>query len=149
MNTRHILVAVGTLTLIATTHCSSTYSTYCENDRNCSGGNDADVDACIEQQRTLENVSEAYDCGDQWDEVAECFEKATCKDKRMDLPSDCGPKVQAWSNCTKAASGKNSGKSSTSEETGGGGGGGNGTGASGGTGTGGNGNAESAAGAEP
>jgi hypothetical protein len=104
-HTRHILSALGLLVLLASTHCSSGFSNYCEKERDCRGGNDNDVDACVEQFIAAENIASAYDCGDQFDAAADCLENATCnaKDQRLEN-SACATQQKALSDCQKAAS---------------------------------------------
>ena len=105
--TRHILSGLGVLALVASAHCSSTFSDYCEKDRDCRGGNDADIDACVEELRASENVASAYDCDNQFDDLSDCIKNAFCNTttKRLDL-SACRTQSEALSNCQKAASAK-------------------------------------------
>jgi hypothetical protein len=105
MKTNGIVLAVGLFALVATAHCGSRYSKYCDNERNCAGGNDKDVDACVEQHRAFENVSSAYDCDDSWDKYATCLETATCQNKHM-TTSACQTQAVAWGTCVQGASGK-------------------------------------------
>lgn len=140
MKTRHIIITGGLFGLLATAHCSSGYGKICENERNCVGGNDADEDACIEQNIATENVASAYDCDDAYDTYKDCLENSVCKDKRIDK-SNCSAQSKAVSDCIQAATGRKG----SSESSGGGGGNGNG----GGNGTGGgNGNGADAGSAD-
>lgn len=119
MNTRAILIALGVVALVATTHCSSRYATYCDNARSCEGGNDKDLEACIERQRALEEISSAYECDDEWDAFAQCLETITCNKERAELDADpCTDKSARWVDCTRRASARPSATSSTSGSSG-------------------------------
>lgn len=115
VKTHRALVVLGVLALSAMTHCNSRYAKYCENDRSCEGGNDRDVDACIEQQRALEEVSAAYDCEDQWDAFATCLETLACLDKRLDA-RPCETQSKTWVDCTRNASGRPKGDNSSIDD---------------------------------
>ncbi len=99
------VAAFGLLSLLAITNCSSKFSKFCETQRNCLGGNDADEDACIEASRAQEDVADAYDCGDAFGNLADCTENVTCKDGKVDS-SGCKAQADALNACEKAASGK-------------------------------------------
>jgi hypothetical protein len=105
-------VALAILAVVLGTQCTSRYETYCENQRACRGGNDKDVDACIEGARAEENIAAAYDCEEPFDAVAKCLETAPCRDQRLDT-SACGEQQRALSACKRAASGKGSGGTSS------------------------------------
>jgi hypothetical protein len=109
MQPRRIITGLAVFALLALTHCSSQYQKYCDAVRDCEGGNDKDVDACVESQRATEEAAEEYDCGDQWQSVAECLDLATCKtvgtQRKIDT-SSCSTGLAAVSACTKAASGR-------------------------------------------
>lgn len=114
MNSRSTLIALGVVALVATPHCGSRYATYCDNARDCEGGNYRDVDACIERQRALEEISSAYDCDDEWDAFADCLETITCNKERAELDADpCKDKSTRWVECTRRASARPSATSST------------------------------------
>jgi len=115
VNTRSILSALGVVALVATTHCDSRYATYCDNVRDCEGGNYRDVDACIERQRALDEISSAYECDDEWDAFADCLETITCNKERAELDATrCKDKSTRWVDCTRKASARPSATSSTS-----------------------------------
>lgn len=110
-NIKLTLAACGFVAL-ASVACKSTYSDYCKARQECEGGNDADIDACIETSRASEDVASAYDCEDSFDKYAECYKaKGSCKSvgntKFYDL-SACGEEAKAYSSCTQAASGRKS-----------------------------------------
>src|SRR5690606_27584309 len=77
-------MALSILAVALGTQCSSRFETYCENQRACRGGNDKDVEACIEGARAEENIAAAYDCEEPFDAVAKCLETAPCRDRRLD-----------------------------------------------------------------
>ena len=100
---RSILVAVAALALVG---CGSKYKTYCEDQAQCIGGNDADIDACVAEAEGQKDVAAAYDCSDPWDKLADCYEnKGTCKNKQY--TADCSSEVSALQSCEKAASSRN------------------------------------------
>ncbi len=55
------------------TACSR-FSSLCEDEMACRGGNDADVDACIAQAETSEALAENRGCEDAFDELLACAE---------------------------------------------------------------------------
>ena len=105
---RHHVVSISVIgvLLLSLSHCSSTYSTLCEKQKDCEGGNDNDVDACIESLRGAEEVAAAYDCSDAFDKQVDCVEsKAACKDKKF-AKDVCDAENKALGACESAASGK-------------------------------------------
>ena len=91
---------------IASVGCHSTYYSYCESRQQCEGGNDKDIDACVQSAQGEEDVASAYDCSDAFDKYVDCFKaKGSCKNGNYDL-SGCSSEAQAYSSCKKAASGK-------------------------------------------
>lgn len=112
-------IALATLAVALGPQCTSRFETYCENQRACRGGNDKDVEACIEGARAEENIAAAYDCEEPFDAVAKCLETAPCRDRRLDT-SVCADQQRALTSCKRAASGKgSSGTSSGSTADGG------------------------------
>ncbi|HVH44963.1 MAG TPA: hypothetical protein VM925_21565 [Labilithrix sp.] len=105
MSSKITVIALAGFVLAVLPHCGSQYADLCEAQRNCSGGNDKDVDACVEAFRAQEKVASAYDCDSQWDTVSNCLDTATCKDRRLDT-SACEAQVKALSDCQKAATGR-------------------------------------------
>ena len=100
---RSLLVAVAALALVG---CGSKYKTFCEDQAQCIGGNDADIDACVAEAEGQKDVASAYDCSDPWDKLADCYEnKGTCKNKQY--TADCGSEQAALQSCEKAASSRN------------------------------------------
>ncbi|OJY31216.1 MAG: hypothetical protein BGO98_45950 [Myxococcales bacterium 68-20] len=106
MRTRLVTALVSGSLLLSLPHCGSTYADLCEKQRDCEGGNDKDVQACIEFARGGEEVAAAYDCSDAYERQASCLtNRAVCKDKRLD-DSACKAEEAALTACEKAASGK-------------------------------------------
>ncbi len=98
----------GALLFFSLAQCSSTYADACQSSIDCEGGNDKDVDACIAEARGAENRAEAYDCGDQFEAVADCTkESGTCKEeegrKSFSAGDACKAKNEALSACVNAA----------------------------------------------
>ena len=99
--------AIATLVGIAVSliACHSTYYDVCTQKQQCEGGNDADVQACIDLYQGDESVASAYDCKDAFSKYADCFKvKGSCKNGRYDL-SSCSSESQAYASCNRAASG--------------------------------------------
>ena len=96
---------VGALAL-SLPSCASTYADLCQKQRDCEGGNDADLEACVEAAHGAEEIAAAYDCRDAFDKQVACLEsKAVCNNKRFD-ESACRAEEDAVEACEKAASGK-------------------------------------------
>lgn len=118
MGNKVCVLALGIAILASLPQCGSSYSDHCEALRSCSGGNDQDVDACIEQLRAQENVASAYDCGDAWDSYEDCITKVTaCTARQLDTRG-CATQLAAVGACQAAASGRKSSGSSSSESSG-------------------------------
>lgn len=87
-------------------NCSSRFRDNCQAEADCEGGNDADVDACVDAAKGEEDVADAYDCGDAFGKWADCREnKGTCVNGKYS-PVDCSAQRSALSSCEEAASGK-------------------------------------------
>ncbi|MFO0735893.1 MAG: hypothetical protein U0270_08435 [Labilithrix sp.] len=99
-------VFVGVMALMLA-NCSSKYRDDCQAQVDCEGGNDADVDACVDQQKGVEDVADAYECGDQWGEYTDCVEgKGVCENGNYSVKdTSCAAKAAAALACIKAASG--------------------------------------------
>ncbi len=103
-----VLVTLAAALLVggASVGCHSTYKDYCEQKQQCEGGNDKDIDACIEEARAQEDVASAYDCTDAYDKYADCYKvKGACKNGKFDL-SACSAEGTAYFTCNNAASGR-------------------------------------------
>lgn len=95
-----LLVAIA---LAATSFGCDSYGDICEQEIQCIGGNDADIDACVAQIEGEEDVASAYDCTDPWDKYIECVaDKIDCDDGNIDL--GCDDEAESYSDCKSAAS---------------------------------------------
>jgi hypothetical protein len=98
------LLAGIALSLIA---CHSTYYDFCKQRQECEGGNDKDIDACIESQRGEEDIAGDYDCKDSFSKYKDCYTvKGSCKNGAYDFVSPCSNESKAYSSCKQAASGR-------------------------------------------
>lgn len=96
-----IFVSVMALSLA---NCSSRYRDNCQAEADCEGGNDADVDACVDGKKGDEDVADAYDCGDAWGKYADCADgNGSCVNGKYS-PADCSAQRNAVSSCENAAS---------------------------------------------
>jgi hypothetical protein len=104
------LALAGALLFGTLAACHSTYYDSCKSQQECFGGNDKDIDACVDQARASEEIAEAYDCEDPFDKLVQCVkDKGNCKTvgntKTYDT-SGCKAESDAFSSCQAAASGK-------------------------------------------
>lgn len=103
----YILSLIFTSAVLLALPACSKYSDFCEKQSDCEGGNDNDIDACVEASRGEEDVADAYDCSDEYDDLFECVdENASCKSGHFTAGDDCDGKASALSKCIKGASGK-------------------------------------------
>jgi hypothetical protein len=51
--------------------CNS-YGDYCTEKMDCEGGNDADIEACIEGREGAADLASLYGCSDEFDAAEEC-----------------------------------------------------------------------------
>ena len=101
VTTRRILLIALALTALA--GCGSKFQTYCQNQADCSGGNDKDVDACVAGIEGQKDVAAAYDCSDAFDKAVACYDSTGhCKAKVYG--TDCAAEVKALTECENAAS---------------------------------------------
>lgn len=83
--------------------CGPDLQTLCEQQEDCLGGNDADIDACVvAYDGTRDN---AYDigCGEEYDLLVECLApKLTCNNAGMCMAnSDCNGSVCKGGECKR------------------------------------------------
>lgn len=67
----------------------------CKETEACRGGNERDVEACVEVAEAERNLTDDIGCGDEHDTYYECYEKyATCRDTAAGgqcmTTQDCG-----------------------------------------------------------
>lgn len=100
------LLALG---LAASTSGCSKYGAYCEDWSACVGGNDMDIDYCIEDLTGDEDVASAYDCSSEYDAYWECHEGAVhCDNAHFHSGDSCSAKAQVLYDCESHASGHQS-----------------------------------------
>jgi hypothetical protein len=116
-----LVFALASATLVA--GCARPYADFCKNVAQCSGGNDADIDACQATYSASEAVAAAYDCADAFDKAWDCMERTgTCKNSSYS--TDCSTEKAAVATCQSAASAR--GKGAQTDGTDNGNGNGNG-----------------------
>lgn len=96
------VVLLGALAAPAMVGCSA-FGDLCQQQADCEGGNDADVDACIAETNGQAEVAAAYDCSDAFDKLSDCIEASgRCSDGKFE--TDCGSESAALGACIDAAS---------------------------------------------
>jgi len=64
---------------LAAAGCGPDFDTMCEDRESCHGGNDMDVEACVEFHEGLADYNSDIGCEDEFDEYWECFiDTASC-----------------------------------------------------------------------
>lgn len=120
-----LALALASTTIVA--GCAHPYADFCKNVAQCSGGNDADIDACQADYASAEKVASAYDCSDAFDKVWDCMERTgTCKSQSYS--TDCSTEKKALSACQDAASSHGGSSGGGATVSGGNNGNGNGNG---------------------
>jgi hypothetical protein len=95
-----------TFALLALSGCSNKYQAFCEAAQQCRGGNDKDIDACVEASKADEDVASAYDCSDAFTKLADCkVSKSTCTAKSY-ATTACNAESVALSACKQGATAK-------------------------------------------
>ena len=75
----------------------------CERQAECEGGNDLDIDACVAGFEGSADVAAAYDCGDPFDKLVDCFDRTGNCDSN-DYKTNCDDEEDALKKCQEAAS---------------------------------------------
>jgi len=89
-----LLAALGMLS------ACSRYATFCEDEMNCRGGNDMDIDACILDMNEAEDIADLYGCTDDWDTYFECLQaEAQCDDDNWTDDGDCAKEGERYNKC--------------------------------------------------
>lgn len=80
--TRLLKLKLGALLVAsAAVGCGGSYSALCEDEMDCRGGNDADIDACIVRYEHDEERAVIDGCEEEWDDWIVCLEEeAQCND---------------------------------------------------------------------
>lgn len=100
--------------LVGFTQCTSSTRKVCEAERDCTGGNDKDLDACIAASKATEEAAEEYGCGSAFDDFADCLEGSSkCVETKLGSgtiksldTSACASQSNTYRACVKAASGR-------------------------------------------
>ena len=69
------------------------YGDYCEARVDCLDGNEADIDACVEERSRDEDFASAYDCSAEWDDYS------TCMDENADCTTIPNANYKIYSDC--------------------------------------------------
>ncbi|MBW2522873.1 MAG: hypothetical protein JRI23_01795 [Deltaproteobacteria bacterium] len=76
------------------------YGDYCEAMMDCEGGNDADVEACIEEAEGAEEVASLWDCDEYFDELFTCVEeKSDCESDYYTPGDSCQDEEEDYEAC--------------------------------------------------
>lgn len=93
-------VAAAALLGAAAAGCSNPYSELCERGALCRGASDLDIDACIIEQESREEVASIWGCDDRWNEYVDCMvERGTCAGG--DKLSGCDDAKDMWKRCVE------------------------------------------------
>ncbi|MRG91948.1 hypothetical protein [Polyangium spumosum] len=66
----------------------------------CEGGNDADLDACVVDSETAEDVAYTYDCGDFWEDFVACTDdRSRCSNNNFGPGDDCNAEANRLQEC--------------------------------------------------
>lgn len=81
--------------------CGGSVGSYCEEAKNCEGGNDLDEEACNLRGDELADLSDLQNCSAEYDDVFECVDEGSrCNNDRY-APDDgaCDVQFQRLSEC--------------------------------------------------
>lgn len=97
------------LVLFSGIGCSGTEKAICDRLRQCVGGNDRDMDACVQGMIYQGKVASDYGCGDAYHNWIACVESTSvCETVPIlgtkYLKSTCSTQDDALNSCEKAAS---------------------------------------------
>ena len=107
MRTIPLVLSVGLVLAVAAMAvpgCGSSLSDQCQQQIQCEGGNDADVDACIGVADGAEEVAAAYSCDDAYSKVVDCY-TSTGHCKQGHWSTDCSHQEASLGACEEAARG--------------------------------------------
>jgi hypothetical protein len=78
--------------------CTSPYVELCERGALCRGANDLDIDACIIEQQSREDVAAVWGCDEQWNAYVDCMvDRGACTGG--DKLSGCDDLKDVWKRC--------------------------------------------------
>lgn len=80
------------------------FNTYCTELEDCVGGNEADIEACEVEAHAQEDKADAYGCGSEFGDYADCLEAESSCDSDTDQfgledPDDCEEEATAYNHC--------------------------------------------------
>lgn len=79
--------------------CDS-YGAYCEDAVKCGGGNDADVDACVEETEGLADLAALWGCDEYFDDLMACAEEhSRCENGYYTYEEACRNEQERYSAC--------------------------------------------------
>lgn len=91
------LSAAIALACMVASGCSNPYADICERGAVCRGSNDRDIDACIIQQESNEQVASIYGCDNQWNDYIDCMvANGSCMGDKL---SGCDAFKDQWKRC--------------------------------------------------
>jgi len=91
--------------VVSVAACQSQFYELCQRAVACRGGNDQDVDACIEEERGRESAADAYGCGGAFDKLFECEDtRSTCELKIYSDNHKCDLERATVESCKRIAS---------------------------------------------
>ena len=82
------------------------YGTFCEDEMDCRGGNDNDVEACVVLLDAESDHAGVHECTDQWDELFACMEEEShCEDRHWTTlygnDDACHPESEDYDACMR------------------------------------------------
>lgn len=82
-----IPLVLGAGIALAATGCGPDFDALCEERASCRGGNDMDVDACIEAYDAMAEHESDIGCTDEFDEFYQCYiDSASCQTEPSTTP---------------------------------------------------------------
>jgi hypothetical protein len=83
--------------------CGAGIGAYCNEAKNCEGGNDLDEEACNIRFQEIQDIADLKNCSGEYDEWFECTEEASrCNDDRYQADDDaCRVQGERLSECAE------------------------------------------------
>jgi hypothetical protein len=77
------------------------YSALCVDEMECRDGNDSDIDACVVQYETQEEIAGIYGCDDLWDRYLDCaVQEFRCNNgDNWTTEGDCSDQWSDYNDC--------------------------------------------------
>ena len=80
--------------------CMEDYSSYCNDIVECQGGNQDDLERCINEWESEANRASTKDCRDAFDDYFSCrASNSTCADQRWTDNEQCDDADRKWRRC--------------------------------------------------